>query len=354
LRRINLFRWLSGVEPVTIDEAASSEAGACAIIQSHLSSLNHYPPADATCYNSEGGAACARSLLHSGAPSPAAGALGLYGDFGDNNLHILGHRRALLTHNDVRVGVGFAAPTGAREITAIIPVVDPLVEARNGPAGLVAAPNYGIVPYELFYPGTYEEFLAERVEWHVGFDGNVDFTSATARIYRLGSSGYELLPSESGSLVNGESGLWIVPGIDVVPPGEYLVLVDGTEIGDFGYRIKIEHCAGDVPLTCDLIAQDCGVSGYGCYHINAPGCERSGNLPIGSGCSGRSASECVSGATCAENTNLGGFECVAFCQVKDQTATQYCPNICPNSLVCYSLGSDVNPIEGCTCQPGGA
>lgn len=92
LVRTNLYRWLAGADPVTLDEDRFETQQACAVLQHAMGGLNHNPPTGAPCYTAEGAAGAGSSNLAFGAG--LAGSLDLY--VSDNGVPSLGHRRWVL------------------------------------------------------------------------------------------------------------------------------------------------------------------------------------------------------------------------------------------------------------------
>lgn len=89
LRRTNLYRWLAGAEPVTIDDSLLEQQQACAAIQVALGGLDHGPGPGAPCYTDAGARGAGSSNLSGGAG--VADSVELY--VGDRGVASLGHRR---------------------------------------------------------------------------------------------------------------------------------------------------------------------------------------------------------------------------------------------------------------------
>jgi hypothetical protein len=105
LRRVNLYRWLNGLPPVTEAEDARTMVQECALMMSVNGMIDHYPPMSWQCYTGEGAAGAGSSNLAIGVASAAEGVDLFMMDFG---VPSLGHRRWILNVPLGRVGVGYA------------------------------------------------------------------------------------------------------------------------------------------------------------------------------------------------------------------------------------------------------
>jgi hypothetical protein len=105
LRRVNLYRWLTGLPPVTEAEDMRAAVQSCALLMSVNGALDHSPPTTWTCYTAEGAAGAASSNLSLGSSSAADG-IDLF--MVDRGVPSLGHRRWILNGPLGRVGIGYA------------------------------------------------------------------------------------------------------------------------------------------------------------------------------------------------------------------------------------------------------
>ena len=105
VRRVNVYRWLVGLDPVTDDPTQHDGCQACALMMTRQGSLSHDPPMSWACYSAEGAAAAGRSNLALGSRSSPE-AIDLY--MGDRGVTSLGHRRWVIAPRLGRVGIGFA------------------------------------------------------------------------------------------------------------------------------------------------------------------------------------------------------------------------------------------------------
>jgi hypothetical protein len=349
LRRVNLYRWLAALGPLTVNDEWSTHAAACSIIQAHLDDINHYPPADSTCYTELGGGASSESLLDIGAHTPADTMDDLIWDWGQRNYHELGHRWWLLHPGLTEIGLGFSFPADGRRATCVRDTAGEYIDRPADLTGAVAYPNLGRSPYELIDREAHARPVDYPLEWSLTLSDAIDITAASARAYRETASGYASVEATSGP-IDSFHGLWIDLAEEPAP-GTYLVLVSGTGIGDFGYRSKIERCGADAPLTCDVLAQDCGVAGYGCYEPDAPFCSKSGGIAAGMPCKGNLPSECAKGSVCVPDDSVrDGYTCAPYCDAIDPGSEQGCSAVCPGNYI-YLADHQTNEIAGGYCDP---
>lgn len=105
LRRINLFRTLAGLPPVTEDREQRARTQACAVLMNANDDLSHEPPKSWHCWSEEGAAGAASSNISLGRESPGDAIDGFMQDVGVKSM---GHRRWLLGFVLGKVGIGFA------------------------------------------------------------------------------------------------------------------------------------------------------------------------------------------------------------------------------------------------------
>jgi len=350
LRRVNFYRWLAALPPVSLNDEWSAYSSACAVMQSHLGDVSHHPSSSAACYSALGATASEQSLLALGAHTPADAVDDLVWDAGARNLHELGHRWALLHPGLSELGVGFAYPQGGRRATCMRETAgSPLVRAADL-SGVVTYPSYGRSPFELVDREASAHPSSDALEWSLTLGDSVSISGASMRLYREDTGAYVPVAATSGTIAM-YHGLWLDPA-EPLEPATYVVLVSGTGLGDFGYRVEFERCAGDAPLSCNVLAQDCGVAGYGCYEPDAPFCSPSGKLPVGTACHGNLLAECAPGAVCVENPSVrDGFACAAYCDANDAHSPAACAKLCAGSAV-RMLDPKTSNVVGAYCDPG--
>jgi len=359
VRRVNLYRWLSGLSPVVQSSEWTAPAQACAVIQAHLPAFDHNPPASSACYTELGGNASAHSLLAPGEFTPADAIDDLIFDWGSNNVHVLRHRWWLLSPGLQNIGLGFAFPSDGKRSTCLqVDDENSLLDRPEGLAGVVAYPSFGRLPFESIDRESWARPLSYPLEWSVTFPYDTDLSAVSVRVYQQSAAGYDPIQVTSGSKTGFDT-VWIDLPKDPMPPGAYIVLIGGTALGDFGYRTVIERCGADAPLSCDVVGQDCGVSGYGCYGAGSGFCTKAGSLKIGQPCLGNLPAECVAGAACVEPLSAPGtFVCTEYCDPNDDSSPKACKSHCEGNYSFTDADTTTaycdphqGPDPGPTCDP---
>jgi hypothetical protein len=144
LRILNGYRWLVGVDPVTIDPSLEAQQQSCAVMMAVNNMLSHSPPATWQCYSAAGATAAGSSNLALG--TGAFGSVGLYINERGSDL---GHRRWCLFPQLGPTYFGTANRASCMQVFR-----------RNSGASVpnfVAYPNPGPAPIETFSSGV----------WHV-------------------------------------------------------------------------------------------------------------------------------------------------------------------------------------------
>lgn len=90
MRRLNLYRWLVGLEPAGFSATNQIAVQKAAMMMDANNALSHSPPVTWQCYDSDGAAAAGQSNLALGYASPADSIVGYIEDGGTPSL---GHRR---------------------------------------------------------------------------------------------------------------------------------------------------------------------------------------------------------------------------------------------------------------------
>jgi hypothetical protein len=154
LRRINYFRVMSGIPPVTGFKAAyNQKAQAAALMMSVNKALDHTPPTTWTCYTPEGYEGASSSNLFLGVYGPAA-ITGYIHDFGGGNTFV-GHRRWILYPQTEWMGSGDVPPQSGYPASNALWVFDSENMWGDRPQTrepYVAWPPPGYVPRQLLFP----------------------------------------------------------------------------------------------------------------------------------------------------------------------------------------------------------
>ncbi len=218
VRRINLYRWLCGLGPVTrADAATESAAQACAIMIYRNGTLNHHPPASWDCYTAQGADAAGSSNLAMGSSNPAGSIDQYVEDRG--NARTMGHRRWILNPPYGRAGLGHASSYNCQHV---------FDWSGSSSRSWVGFPAPGPYPVQ-----------AAMGSWTFHGDG---VGSATRVTVVRESTGTDL--GVSASLLDpgyGQETVSFDPGEANV--GEtYVVTVTGLSGSDVTYRIRIIDC----------------------------------------------------------------------------------------------------------------
>lgn len=220
VRRINLYRWLTGLDPVTRDGADVEAAQqACAVMMYQNGTLNHSPPMSWNCYTPEGAAAAGSSNLAMGTSAPSD-AIDMYiYDWGNETT--MGHRRWILYPPYGSAGIGQASSFNCLHVFSW---------GGSSTRPWVAFPAPGPFPVQ-----------AVLGAWT--FSSNNVVSATTVAVVKE-SSGTDL--GASAVLLAGGYGLSTVS----FDPGEattgetYIVTVSGLGGEDIIYRVRIVDCQG--------------------------------------------------------------------------------------------------------------
>lgn len=163
LRRINLFRWMTGLEPVTHDASLHSRQQACAVLMDANGMLSHSPPSSWSCWTEDGAEGAGASNIALGYSTSAAS---IDGYIADRGVDSLGHRRWVLNGPLSRVSMGFVGRGGC------LGVFD-----RSGTVtrSWTSWPSPGPVPLEIFQSG-------RTLEWWSVHSNDFNFSNATVQI----------------------------------------------------------------------------------------------------------------------------------------------------------------------------
>lgn len=189
LRRINYFRAMAGVPPVTgLKDEYNQKAQAAALMMSVNGRLSHSPDSSWTCYSAAGEEGAGSSNLYLGQYGPGAISGYVY-DPGSGN-YFAGHRRWILYPQTQFMGSGDIPPTSGYWPANGLWVFDRVNMWGPRPATretYVAWPPPGYVPYQVIYP-----------RWSFAYD-EADLSNAGVTMTVNGTS----LPLTVNAVVNG-------------------------------------------------------------------------------------------------------------------------------------------------------
>jgi hypothetical protein len=222
VRRVNLYRWLSGLGPVVEDPGQRARDQQCAHMMSVNSSLDHSPPTSWACYTADGAAGAGSSNLSLGVASGAQG-IDLFMD--DSGVPSLGHRRWILHGPLGRVGVGFSA--GGRGASCL-GVFD---GSGRSARAWTAYPNEGVAPVQ--NAGAAWSFHSE----------SLGLGSATVSVVRMSDGAMLGVAVEHPPDGYGPDTVSFTPsGWTPVAGERYRVTVRGTSAGDITYEVELVRC----------------------------------------------------------------------------------------------------------------
>lgn len=220
LRRVNMYRWLAGLPPVSHDASRHDELMECAHMMSVNGMLSHMPPSSWTCYTSGGASAAGRSNIALGYPTPGAA---IDGYMADSRTPSLGHRRWILGARLGTVEIGFAGRGQCLGVFA---------GGGTGDRAWTAYPNQGFAPME-----------TARYTWSFHVESIRLNADATAEVVRV-SDGMSL-PVDSYYIegFGPPTSLGFTPNGWSPAAGEtYRVTIRSTSAGDVTYEVTPVSC----------------------------------------------------------------------------------------------------------------
>lgn len=233
LRRLALFRWLSGLDAVENDAAFDADAQACSVVSAWWDFSRpispHTPPSDSTCWTVEGARGAGTSNIAWGSSSAADAIDGFMEDAGANNVDALGHRRWILNPPLGPVGIGYWSGGGAFGNASCLRVF----ASRPG----VRGPAWNAVPPAGYAP-------IEMARWTWSFQGSLSgISGADVTVTKDG----ETMPIEVRRLQLGAG----EPAVSWVPVGwspqvnvTYEVTVSGVgPTGEVKYETTPVDCS---------------------------------------------------------------------------------------------------------------
>ena len=234
LRRVNFYRFLSGLTKHEVKEKASLTDGAMqgAAVLSAIGTLNHYLKPDMQCYTQQAAQAAANGNIAAG-PGCAADSINAY--MQDSGTPSLGHRRWIIARGFSETGIGWNArkPTtfGVLDVASGAQIND------EGDAPFVAYPGPGAQPWDLIWN-----------YWSVSNSKWADAKSVTGSITR--DDGV-VLSDRPTVLVSGYGEFACSFDVTnwktlVEPDREYTVVMRANDI-EVRYVVKTVNCTGFVP-----------------------------------------------------------------------------------------------------------
>jgi hypothetical protein len=230
LKRINGFRWLSGLGPTTESASLDSTDQYCANLESWWdfasSDSPHAPPSSAKCYTAMGASGAGMSNIAWG-NGPAQSIDQFVEDMGNETT--LGHRRWIVNPPLGPVGIGYwegGGMYGSAECLAVFGMSG----TSNVPAW-VAVPNQGFVPLQI-------------TSWTWSFSSSLGGT-ANANIAVVRASDHANLAVTRTTLSQGfgqDTISWLPSGWVPAANETYRVTISGLTGGDVSYAVKPTTC----------------------------------------------------------------------------------------------------------------
>jgi uncharacterized protein YkwD len=226
---INYFRAMAGLDAITENPVASSEAQATALVQLASGFLSHSLSASQPCYTADAALGAGRSNLSLGYRTGAAAIVGQIADGGASN-YFVGHRRWLLKPETTTMGIG---TVGTASTATAVEVFGPHIAGggKTIPAA-VRYPNAGYFPYEI---------LPQR--WSYSANG-MDFSKASVTVTKGGVSvGATPVVSSADKGYGWNTVVWTTPALPKPAAGV-------TDV----YRVSIEGLPTAVTYEVSVVA----------------------------------------------------------------------------------------------------
>ncbi len=230
LTRINMFRWLSGLGPVSDDPSLDQTDQLCANLESWwdfgLPQSPHQPQPGVKCYTSQGASGAGMSNIAWG-NGPADSIDQFIQDNG--NATTMGHRRWIVNPPLGPVGIGYwegGGTYGSAECLAVFGM------SGGGPSpAFVAVPNQGFVPLQI-------------ASWTWTFHGaDMGIPNATVSVLRVDDNTPLTVQTHSLQQGYGQNAIsWDPVGWTVEAGKTYRVTVGGLTGGPVTYDVKPVSC----------------------------------------------------------------------------------------------------------------
>ncbi|MES1176597.1 MAG: CAP domain-containing protein [Myxococcales bacterium] len=233
LVRINMFRWLEGLGPVSDDAQYDADAQACANLESwwdfKSADSPHKPTSAAKCYTANGAATAGQSNIAWGSGTPAQSIDQYMEDNGNETT--LGHRRWVLNPPLNPIGIGYWEKGGQYGNASCLRV---FASKGTGPK-----PNWNAVPPAGFAPIE----MAKYKQW--SFEGSLaGIAKATASVLRVDDNMNLPVTQQALSQGYGQDTMSFDPDGWTAEAGKtYRVTISGLTAGNVVYDVK--------PVTCN-------------------------------------------------------------------------------------------------------
>lgn len=231
LRRLNMYRWFSGLGPADADPMYNDGAQQCANLEAwwdfNAGGNPHAPPSNTPCYTDIGAQTAGQSNIAWGSGTPANAMDQFVEDNG--NASTMGHRRWIVNPPLGPVGVGFWKTGGAYGNAMCLRIF-----ASNGTGPKppwVAVPNQGFTPINIaLWPWTF----------HGADPGIPNAQISMTRVGDGAALGVTIQKLQQGFGENAIS--WLPSGWTPEVGQTYRVTVSGLQMGDVTYEVKPISC----------------------------------------------------------------------------------------------------------------
>lgn len=231
LVRIDLFRWLGGLGPVSEDPSMRKTAQECANLESFYDWSNpgspHSPPSNTPCYTAEGGGMAGQSNLAWGSGHPAQAIDQYMQDNGNETT--MGHRRWIMNPPLGPVAIGYWEGGGMYGNAQCLRVFGMSGNGPNPPWTSMPPPGYAPV---------------EITQWTWTFQGNLGGIP-NAQISMVDVDADKTLAVKVINLNQGyaqDTISWVPSGWQPQAGKTYRVKVSGLAGGDVTYDVKPVSC----------------------------------------------------------------------------------------------------------------
>ena len=231
LRRVNFYRFLSGLTKHEVKEKPSLTNGAmqAATVMANIGYLSHSLDSSMPCYTKDAGQAAAYGNIAAG-PGSSADTINAY--MQDSGTPSLGHRRWIIARGFAEAGIGFTARSGN---WGVLDVLSGSAINDEGDAPFVAYPGPGAQPWDLIWN-----------YWSVANSKWSGATSVTGSVTRDDGKVLSNSPTVLGEVYGEFACSFNVDRSLVEPNREYTVVMRANDV-EVRYVVKTVNCTGFVP-----------------------------------------------------------------------------------------------------------